>query len=126
MPIIYLPTRRMVYGSTRATRRAMHPPLQRECALMSALVKPIDEPADQTIALMAAIMLSPWIFCHILPFLKLEIGVSAVAPWRCRYATWRHMAAIGHSWGWSMRPCPINYPFTLLFLVLNRMLTNSA
>ena len=113
MSLLYLRTRRMVSSPTRSMRRAMHPPAQRECVLMSALVKPVDRPADHKTALMTALMLFPRICCHLLPFLKLEIGVFPMAPWRCRYATWRRMAATGHSWVWTVRPCPTNYLLTL-------------
>ena len=54
---------------------------------MSALVNPISGPAAQTMALMAAVILSPRICCHLLPFLKLEIGVAPVALWRQMRAT---------------------------------------
>ena len=77
---------------------------------MSALVNPISGPAAQTMALMAAVILSPRIFCHLLPFLKLEIGVAPVALWRQMRATRWHIAATGHPLGvrcgrvWSILP----------------------
>ena len=76
----------------------MAPPLQRECALMSASVNPIAGPAAQTTALVAAVMSSPHICCHLVSFLKLYIVVLLVAPWRQKYATRRCMSATGHHW----------------------------
>ena len=101
-------------------------PARRECALMSASVKPIDGPSDRTMDMMAAVMSSPRICCHLLPYLKLDIGVSPVAPWRRRYANRQCMAATGHSWGWPVRPFPIDYPLTPFLWVVNRRLTKSA
>ena len=49
---------------------------------MSALLNQIDGPAARTMALMAAAISSPQICCHLLPFLKLEIGVVPVVPLR--------------------------------------------
>ena len=89
---------------------------------MSSKVKPIDVPAYFTMALMAAVISPPWIYCHLLPFLKLEIGVLPVARWHHRYATRRCMAATGHSWGWPVRPCQINSPLTPFFWVVKRRL----
>ena len=118
--------RQMVSGSTRAMSRATTPPARRECALMSASVKPIYRPSDRTTALMEAVMLSPQICCHLLTLLKLVIDVSPVAPWCCRYATRRRMAATGHSWGWPVRPCPIDYPLKLFLWFVNRRLIQSV
>ena len=77
----------------------MAPPDHSDRALMSALVNPIDGPAARMTDLMAAVMLSPVICCHLVAFLKLERGVSLVTPWRQRYATQRRMSATGHTWG---------------------------
>ena len=82
MFLLHLPTRRMVSGFFRAMRRAMPPPAQRERALMSALVNPIAGPAAQTKALMAAVILSPRIYYHLVAFLKLDRCVSLVVSWR--------------------------------------------
>ena len=45
----------------------MTPPENRERAMMSASVKPIDRPADRTTDLMAAVMSSPRICFHLVP-----------------------------------------------------------
>ena len=104
----------------------MDPAARSECALMFDLVKLIGRPAAKTTALMAAVMSYPWICCHLLPCLKLEIDVSPEVPWSHRYATRRLMAATGNPWNWPLQPCPINYPLTPFFWVVNRRLTNSA
>ena len=101
-------------------------PVQRERALMSASANLIAGPAAWTMALMAAVMSSPRICCHLMAFLKLERGVSLVAPWRQRYANWRCMAATEHPWGWPVRPCPIDLPLMTFFWVLKRRLMKSA
>ena len=49
----------------------MPPPARREHVLMSASAKPIHGPAARTTALMAAVMSSPRIYCHLLTFLYL-------------------------------------------------------
>ena len=120
MSLHHLPTMQMVSGSTHDMKRTTPPPARRKCALMSSKVKPIDGPAYFTMALMAAVMLSPWICLHLLPFLKIEICVLPVARWHHRYATRRRMAATGHSWGWLVWPCPINAPLTPLLRVVNK------
>ena len=82
---------------------------------MYALVKPSDGTADQTTALMAAVMSSTWICYHLLPILKLEIGILPVAPWRRRCANRQLMTATGHYWGWPVRLCPIYSTLTPFF-----------
>ena len=85
--LCHLPTRQMVSGSTCAMRRAMALPVHRERALMLALVNPIAGSAARTTDPMAAVMLYPLIYCHLVAFLKLDRGVLLVAPWRQRYVT---------------------------------------
>ena len=97
--LCHIPTRRMMAGSTCAMWRVMAPSVCRDSSLMSALVKLIAGPAAQTTAPIAAVMLSPLIFCHLVAFLKLDRGVSLVAPWLQRYATRQRMTATGHPWG---------------------------
>ena len=104
----------------------MPPPVRRECMLMSALVNPVDGNYARTTDLMAAMMSSPKICCHLLTFLKLEMGILSLLFWRHRYATCQRMAATRHSWGWLVRPCLINSPLTPLLWVVNRRLTKSA
>ena len=101
----------------------MAPPALRERALMPASVNPITGPAARTTALMAAVMLSPLICCHLEAFLKLERGIFLLAPWRRRYATWRRMTTTGNPWGWPVCPCPIDSPLTPFFWVAKRRLT---
>ena len=93
---------------------------------MSASVKPIDGTSDKKTAMMAVVMSYPRICFPFLLFLKLEIGVSPVAPWNCRYSTRQCMASTGHSWGWMVQTCPIDYPLTPFFWVMNRSLKKSA
>ena len=88
MSLRHLPTRLMVSVSSRAMKRSTLPAAQMKSALMSSTVKFFYGTADCTMALVAAVMSSPWICFHLLPFLKLEIGVLPVAPWRHKYATW--------------------------------------
>ena len=93
---------------------------------MSALLNQIDGPAARTMSLMAAAISSPQICSHLLPFLKLEIGVVPVVPLLRRYVTWQRMAATGHPWGWLVLPCLIDPPLTPFFYVVNRRLAKST
>ena len=93
---------------------------------MSDLVKLIDGPSSWTTALMAAVISSPRICCHLLPLLKLQIGVSLVVPWFSSYATWKFMDATGNPWGRPLRLCPIDSPLSPFFCVVNRRMKNSV
>ena len=65
-----------------------HAPPSTEGARDNVSPKPIDGTAAPKMALMVAMMLSSRICFHLVPLLKLEIGVLLVALFRHRYATW--------------------------------------